>query len=311
MNEWPGRDVGIFVSVGTGKRPGGTNNRQAEWWEGFVGGSVGSFAEARRRLIAKIEGCEDTHQQMLTSVLQKRGVPIENYCRLNVEVGVGEFGMNEYVTPQQACKACWTDFINRWDRLSDISTGTHRYLNKVDVQRMIQDAAARIGKIELIKRRLDGQGRHTSRIDHAGKILPTPPEYPDAVELPGEDVVAPSPLSPYYTPRTSIVNPPYPYSDAASSQDKFMVVPSDEDQPRVSAEYESPNNVSPRRSGESYGRPEAPPIPPKTPIYDDGGGLRPPQASRLSSGNPKLPYPDFDGPPPVVNKLRKPQYNAG
>jgi hypothetical protein len=100
VNEWPGRDVGVFVSVGTGKRPSGTNNRQAEWWEGFVGGSVGSFAEARRRLIAKIEGCEDTHQQMLNSILEKRGVPVENYCRLNVEVGVGEFGMNEYVTRQ-------------------------------------------------------------------------------------------------------------------------------------------------------------------------------------------------------------------
>jgi hypothetical protein len=95
VNEWPGRDVGILVSVGTGKRPGGTNNRQTEWWEGFVGGSVGSFAEARRRLISKIEGCEITHEAMLNGGLQKFGVPIENYCRLNVEVGVGEYGMNE------------------------------------------------------------------------------------------------------------------------------------------------------------------------------------------------------------------------
>src|SRR5947207_13994387 len=43
VNEWPGRDVGIFVSIGTGKRPGGTNNKQHEWWEGFVGSSVGNF----------------------------------------------------------------------------------------------------------------------------------------------------------------------------------------------------------------------------------------------------------------------------
>lgn len=95
VNEWPGREIGVFVSIGTGKRPGGTNNRQAEWWEGFVGGSMGSFAEARRRLIAKIEGCEDTHQEMLNSVLKKHGVPREHYVRLNVEVGVGEYGMNE------------------------------------------------------------------------------------------------------------------------------------------------------------------------------------------------------------------------
>jgi thymidine phosphorylase len=98
VNEWPGRDVGIFVSIGTGKRPGGTNNRQVEWYEGFIGGTMGNFAEARRRLIAKIEGCEDTHQQMLSSLLQKRGVPVANYVRLNVEVGVGDFGMNEYVS---------------------------------------------------------------------------------------------------------------------------------------------------------------------------------------------------------------------
>ena len=78
----------MFVSIGTG-------NRQAEWWEGFVGSSIGSFAEARRRLIAKIEGCEDTHQDMLKSVLKKHGVPHEHYVRLNVEVGVGEYGMNE------------------------------------------------------------------------------------------------------------------------------------------------------------------------------------------------------------------------
>ena len=211
--------------------------------------------------------------------------------------------------------------MSRWDRLSDISTGTHRYLNKLEVQKMIQDAAAKIGKIELTKRRLEGQGRHPSRSDHFGKSLPTPPAHPDAVELPAEDGPTHSPMSPYHTPRTSVVNPPYPYSDATSSQDKFMIVPPEENQPRVSAElpyrrsgehkYESPHNVSPRRSGEDYGRPEAPPIPPKTPIYDDGGGLRPPQSSRLGTGNPKLPYPDFDGPPPVVNKLRKPKYHPG
>lgn len=205
--------------------------------------------------------------------------------------------------------------------MSDISTGTHRYLNKSDVQRSVQEAAVKIGKIELTKRRFDGQGRHASRADHLGKNLPTPPSHSDAVELPGEDVSSPSPRSPYYTPRTSTINPPYPYQDAAPSQDKFMVVPSDDDQPRVSAELpyrqsseyknDSPHNVSPRRSGEDYGRPDAPPIPPKTPIYDDGGGLRPPHSLRMSPGNPKLPYPDFDGPPPVVNKLRKPQYNPG
>jgi predicted acylesterase/phospholipase RssA len=104
VNEWPGRDIGVFVSIGTGKRPGGTNNRQSEWYESFLGGTMGNFAEARRRLISKIENCEEIHQQMLNSHLQKRGVPLENYCRLNVEVGVGDFGMNEYIlSPNYHC----------------------------------------------------------------------------------------------------------------------------------------------------------------------------------------------------------------
>jgi hypothetical protein len=209
--------------------------------------------------------------------------------------------------------------VTRWDRLSDISTSTHQYLNKLDSQKMIQEAAAKIGKIELTKRRLDGQARHASQ-GLLGKSLPTPPSHPGAVELPGEDVPPRSPTSPYHTPRTSTIDSPYPYQDAVSSQDKFMVLPSDDIQPRISGEapyrrsseykYDSPNSVSPRRSGEDYGRPEAPPIPPKTPIYGDSGGLRPPNSARLSTGNPKPPYPDFDG-PPLVNKLRKPQYNPG
>lgn len=295
VNEWPGRDIGIFVSIGTGKRPGGTSKKQVEWYEGLLG-TMGNFAEARRRLAQKIEDCETTHQQMLSSTLQKYGVPIENYCRLNVEVGVGDFGMNE------------------WDRLTEISTGTNLYLQTPEVERMIQQAAAKIGKIELTKRRLEGQGRYISRGDPTGKSLPPPPSNPDAVELPGEDVPPPSPISTHYTPRTSTIHPPYPY---ASSQDRFMVLPSDIDQPRASAEmpyrhsgefsYDSPYNISPRRSGEDYRGPEPPPIPPKTPIYGDGG-LRPPQ-SRMSTSNPKLPYPDFD--PPIVNKLRKPKYNPG
>lgn len=94
LNEWPGRDVGVFVSIGTGKRPGGTNAQQHLWWESFVGGAMGDFAEARRRLISKIEGCEETHNYMVKEHLPKRGVNVENYYRLNVEVGVGEFGMN-------------------------------------------------------------------------------------------------------------------------------------------------------------------------------------------------------------------------
>ena len=47
--EWPARDVGVFVSVGTGKRPSNTNMSQHEWWEGV--GNMGMFADARRMLM--------------------------------------------------------------------------------------------------------------------------------------------------------------------------------------------------------------------------------------------------------------------
>lgn len=33
VNEWPGRDVGVFVSVGNGKRPQGTDASQHLWYE--------------------------------------------------------------------------------------------------------------------------------------------------------------------------------------------------------------------------------------------------------------------------------------
>ena len=128
LNEWPGRDVGVFVSIGTGKRPKGTDQQQSQWWESFVGGAMGDFAEAKRRLLSKIEGCEATHQYMMREHLSKRQVNNDNYYRLNVEVGVGEFGMNE------------------WHRLSDISANTRMYLNRSEVQSMNHDASLKMGK---------------------------------------------------------------------------------------------------------------------------------------------------------------------
>ena len=304
VNEYPGRDVGVFVSIGTGKRPGGTNNRQHEWWEGFVGGGMGDFAEARRRLISKIEGCEDTHQYMRTEHLAKRGVNPDNYYRLNVEVGVGEFGMNE------------------WNRLADISTSTRRYLAKPEVQRIILDAAAKMARIERAKRR---HLAYTTAGELDGYMKPLPPDLPPlldplAVELPGGDV-------PSYRPRVQPgpqypANAPHPYHQV-TSQDKFTVISSDEFpqptetmQPRRSAELayrgdehrtsESSILPSPRRSHEGYGRTSPPPLPPKTPIPE----RNPRRLTNSPRGNGmvKLPYPDTDGPPPMVNMARKPEY---
>lgn len=312
QNEWPGRDVGVFVSIGTGKRPSGSDQNSHLWYEGFMG----EFAEARRRLIAKIEGCEETHQYMKREGLSKRGVNIENYYRLNVEIGVGEFGMNE------------------WNRLADISTGTRRYLGKSEVKRMNDDAAHKLGKIYRAIKRQDRDSMYSGGFGSGDyKSLPDVPEaYPTAIELPA-DFPMPPPRSPpprpsyesghhdtlevpgqqHHTPRTSHENQPYqsPKTSSgnvsengdrlimhnptptqyrnASGADKIAIVSSDE--------FPHPMNPPPKPP---TGRIEPPPLPPKTPIPDAGA----------NTGRSPLPYPVEDGPPPAVNMARKPDYKG-
>ena len=308
VNEWPGREIGVFLSIGTGKRPGGTSSTSHEWWED-LGGSIGDFAEAKRRLIAKIEGCEDTHQYMRTEHLAKRGVNPDNYYRLNVEVGVGEFGMNE------------------WSRLADISTSTRRYVAKQEVQRIINDAGAKMARIERAKRRHTGFTGFTTINEIDGYEKPNPPALPPlqnplAVELPGDD-------GPPHYQRTLVGSQhgaasTRPYRQVGAPQDKFAVLSDEypqvvEDPPNRAGETqfqredrlmsENGNMQSPRRSHESYGRAEPPPLPPKTPIQRMNGREFPrrPNSPR-ADGVVKLPYPDTDGPPPLVNMARKPEY---
>ena len=293
VNEWPGQTVGLFLSIGTGKRPGGTSNMQQEWWEGFAGG-LGSFAEAKRKLIAKIEGCEKTHKEMLSLHLPKRNIPLTNYLRLNVEVGVGEFGMNE------------------WNRLADISNSTQSYLNTPAVKVMLHDGAREMAKVEHMRRRTnervqranDSYEQHYEPQQRAPAYVP--PSEPSAIELPSEDVpsILPRPLS--------RPGPTYPgpgaqnqYQQTMSPQDKFSVMPSDE--------YPHSASDKPYRDSYHHHQPDsatgdAPPLPPKTPIqtHDARKGQYP--NSRMSGGAVVLPYPDEDGPPPVVNMARKPEH---
>lgn len=174
VNEWPGRDVGVFVSVGTGKRPRGSDgSNQQVWYEGFLG----EFAEARRRLISKIEGCEKIHEFMLREHLARRNVNPEHYFRLNVEIGVGEFGMNE------------------WNRLGDISTGTRRYMARDEEQRMIQGISSRLAKVARARQRLERQANSIPEV--VTQQPSTNFEVPFAVELPGDipSAFPPSPRS--------------------------------------------------------------------------------------------------------------------
>ncbi|PMD44499.1 FabD/lysophospholipase-like protein [Hyaloscypha variabilis F] len=311
VNEWPGRDVGVVVSIGTGKRPSGSDNNQHLWYEGFMG----DFAEARRRLISKIEGCEETHQYMVREGLAKRGVNIENYYRLNVEIGVGEFGMNE------------------WNRLADISTGTRRYLGKSDVQRMNHDAAAKLAKIHRAKARFDNETRGSTSGSGDYKGLQDVPEaYPTAIELPAEvPVSSPSrtpPPRPSYesghhdtlevpgknhtpSPRTSSENHSRqsPHTSAPSlpdpNADRFIVHAPTPSEHRTAggADKIAITSTDERQRPKPPMRVEPPPLPPKTPI--------PGQESTVSMRpRPPLPYPVDDGPPPVVNMARKPDYRG-
>lgn len=336
VNEWPGRDIGVFISVGTGKRPRGTESNQQMWYEGLMG----EFGEARRRLIAKIENCETIHQRMMTDLLPKRGVNIENYYRFNVEMGVGEFGMNE------------------WHRLADISSGTRQYLRREAEQKMIQGATAKLAKVHLAHRRMEA--------------LPNVPEYiqlnntfePFAVELPGDvpnismmppppprsppsrqsydsgmdDIHLRSPMSP--SPRSSndrmhqtapssgvstpprpsqpppppppgtaddgdrlVVNAPTPsqYKTAAGS-DKISIMSADEHS-RWQNGHHQPS--APQQQQQAPQR-IPPPLPPKTPLPEHQVSY-----NRLpTSNNPSpLPYPLDDEPPPV-NMARKPDYRG-
>lgn len=313
VNEWPGREVGVFVSIGTGKRPAGSDNNQQLWYEGFMG----EFAEARKRLISKIEGCEATHQYMVREGLGLRGVNIENYYRLNVEIGVGEFGMNE------------------WNRLVDISTGTRRYLGKSEVKRMNDEAAVKLAKIHRAKLRFDRESGLASPPSRKDYLADVPEAYPMAVELPAE--VPPPPPARSPPPRPSYesghhdsleVPEKQPHSPSSRSSaehhsrqssignvpgvndDRFVIQSPTPSQYRNASgadmiaivsedELPKPKEQSPRIP---QGRVEPPPLPPKTPIMDSG--------TMMGRSRPPLPYPVDDGPPPPINMARKPDYKG-
>lgn len=339
VNEWPGREVGVFISIGTGRRPRGTENNSHSWYEGFMG----DYAEARKKLIAKIENCEVIHEHMKTELLMKRGVNAENYYRLNVEVGVGEFGMNE------------------WHRLSDISQSTRQYLGRPDEQKMIQGSSTKLAKIYRAKERW-------TRMSNVPEIISPPPKtdsmnFPLAVELPG-DFPPPRPIQtppsresfdsgidrlslpgsvPAFTPSprssqdktrppTSHSSPPQQaarlHHPASQSPLVTATKPPSDDPDRLivssptPAQYHNGSGIdkimitspdeAPRRhhtmpvtqgSVDQSARLEGPPRPPKTPIPEE---MKSPDGRRPST----LPYPDDDDvPPPTVNMAKKPNFH--
>jgi hypothetical protein len=314
VNEWPGRDVGVFVSVGTGKRPKSSDSNQHLWYEGFLG----EFAEARKRLIAKIENCETIHEFMTREYLAQRGVLVDNYYRLNVEIGVGEFGMNE------------------WNRLGEISTSTRRYMARHDEQKMVRGISTKLAKIHKTKIRYD-RALRSGVPEIVKSTSSTTMENPFAVELPGD-----IPPSPSYAQ-----SPSRPSFDSGASDSLNVAHPHRQGSPRSLRSQEHlhpPNGASPLSSGtptpgddpdrllghaptpsqyrtasgndkiaimspDEHPRPppvpkqtvlpptriEPPPLPPKTPL--------PERQQDMRTATP--PYPVDEAPPPV-NMARKP-----
>lgn len=295
---------------------------------------MGDYAEARKKLIAKIENCEVIHEHMKKELLIKRGVNAENYYRLNVEVGVGEFGMNE------------------WHRLSDISTSTRRYLSRPDEQRMIQGSSTKLAKIHRAKERWTRMSNVPEIVSPSLKSDSM--QYPLAVELPGDF----PPPRPVQTPssresfdsgidRLSLPGSVPPFTPSPrSSQEKVRPLTSHSSPPQQTARLHQPASASPLvsatkppaddpdrlvvtaptpaqyRNGSGTDKivimspdehprrhhtmpvsQEGPPRPPKTPLPEEikeMGGLRP----------SSLPYPDDDEPPPTVNMAKKPNYRV-
>jgi len=161
-NEFPGDEISVFVSVGTGKRhespaqsPGRHRSSRSErhhhhsnhstvslaqekapWWEGLISTPFEGFTEARKRLYSKVDDCERVHRILIDGEdggrpgLAKMGVPREDYYRFNVEVGVGEFAMNE------------------WNRLTEVSTGTRRYLGQRETSNLVRECASKLVRID-------------------------------------------------------------------------------------------------------------------------------------------------------------------
>lgn len=330
LSEWPGREIGVFVSVGTGKRPKGSDANQHMWYEDFLG----EFAEARRRLIAKIEGCEAIHEYMMREHLPRRNVNVENYYRLNVEVGVGEFGMNE------------------WHRLGEISTGTRRYMGRPDEQRIVQGVSSKLAKI--LKAKIRWERAQSGEIPSMVRSPPSNSHIPItfAAELPAavpqNFMVPPPPRTPpgghrdsfesgreslfvgSTSPRSSNENQHRPNTGASSphpavkpasptlrpeDSDKLVVTSPTPDQYRHASGADKIAIMGPDEHPKQQHHPHAPPsafpmeriepppLPPKTPLPDHQGGHW-----RPSPQGPAPPYPLDDEAPPPVNMARKPDY---
>lgn len=301
---------------------------------------MGDFAEARRRMIRKLEACETTHEYMLQQHLHMRNVNPDHYYRLNVEVGVGEFGMNE------------------WSRLSQISTNTRIYLATAEVEKLTQSAAAKMAKTYFAKLHQARAGHGSSQLRNSwqsGGEWPAsvtsipPPSNPMAVELPADMGPMVSHAQPYHRENASS------YGHRTGPGEKYTVLPDDAQSVSSPISLYSPGpgrtmsqnsayrdslapythpshaHVSPRTSSEHQPATDSPPPrPPKESAGEHHSGFSPTSPTTVQHASEfygpdgvrtftnmgdmgrRLPYPDqkstyMEGPPPSVNMQSKPQ----
>lgn len=222
INEFPDDDIAVFVSIGTGKRPDslpaspGSSHRhhhshsagdRPQWWEGIISAPFEEFTEARRKLMAKLDDCEHVHRALIDPEdggrpgLAKMGVAREDYYRFNVEVGVGEFALNE------------------WNRLPEVSTNTRRYIAQRETSKLVRECAQ---KMVTIEKRNNSESRQPS-VSPAPSDIRTPS---GVVELPAE-------IQAEWKIPTSPPHGPHPSQRPFSPIEQIVAYPTEPPEPPV------------------------------------------------------------------------------
>lgn len=268
LHEFADCDVATFVSVGTGKRqqPSVTGSgagaaaaaaaaaaEKREWWEGMA---FEGFSEAKRRLVRRIDDCERVHRELVDGddggrpKLAQGGVAAQDYYRFNVEVGVGEFGMNE------------------WNRLAEVATGTRRYLSQRETSRFVKECAAKLAAVAASRTQPQPQPQPQPQSHQQPKPQSQPQSSPQSPPPPQQLKSPPPPPPP---PQPAPKSPPPPRVTAAVMPDEKAYKPTKHAPPQSHfpppaarpADAQHPA-VRPHPATQQYGgqRPGAAPTPP-------------------------------------------------
>ena len=225
LHEFADCDIATFVSVGTGRRlqppvAAGSGPDAAaaavdaaaagkrEWWEGMA---LEGFTEAKRRLVRRIDDCERVHRELVDGddggrpKLAQGGVAAQDYYRFNAEVGVGEFGMNE------------------WNRLAAVATGTRRYLSQRETGRFVKECAAKLVAIAASRAQPQAQAQAQAQPQPQPAPRLKSPPLPRLDSPPLPQLKSPPPLP--HQPQSAPMPPPPPRTTAAVMPDEKAYKP--------------------------------------------------------------------------------------